>query len=87
MTLQQASPFAATQVSLHWEDKPAGLGGLRIHDLPPLPDVGRTSERSSCLGVGAAYNPSAKPTAADAPLPGPTLQILWNCNRPEPCLS
>lgn len=87
MSLQQASPFAATQVSLHWDNKPVGLGGLRIHELPPLPDVGRTTERSSCLGIGAAYNPSGKPTAADAPLPGLTLELVLACSSSIPCIS
>lgn len=70
LTLQQISPFAATQVTLHWDIKLEGLGGLRIHALPPLPDIGRNRERKACQGIGAVYNPTNKPIAAEAPLSG-----------------
>uniref|UniRef100_A0A1B6GD08 Superoxide dismutase copper/zinc binding domain-containing protein n=1 Tax=Cuerna arida TaxID=1464854 RepID=A0A1B6GD08_9HEMI len=74
VSLQQVSPFGATQVGVRWDNKPEGLGGLRIHELPALPDIGRTSQRKYCQGIGAVYNPSNRPTAADAPLPGEVSQ-------------
>ncbi|XP_054261582.1 uncharacterized protein LOC128985759 [Macrosteles quadrilineatus] len=77
LTLQQISPFTSTQVSLWWESKPDGLGGFRIHELPATPDIGDTKEHRHCQGIGVVYNPSNKPTAAEAPLPGEVSQDLY----------
>lgn len=60
---------------MRWENKPPDLGGVRVHELPAQANTGRTQQRLICQGIGAVYNPSDKPVAAAAPLPGKSVMI------------
>lgn len=71
ISLSQDSLLSPTRVVLNISQvREPILGGFRIHDLPPSP----YAPAGLCPGIGDVYNPTSKPIAADAALPGSESQ-------------
>ncbi|XP_075237952.1 superoxide dismutase family protein Rsod [Lycorma delicatula] len=77
LTMEQASPFSPTAVVFNWTltgSTREVIGGFRIHEMPAVPPVGRTTKITHCVGIGNVYNPTQQAVGAESLYPASATQ-------------